>query len=85
MPVLEISRTDGSAPELENLLGALAHIVIVPLDGSTLLHVHPMDSGSSTRILIHTIFPRIGDYRIWIQFLDGGILRTVPLSVRVSR
>lgn len=78
------SRTDGSSPELSPYLGAFAHIVVVPEDGDSLIHVHPMAGNKQNQGMIHATFPRAGDYRVWVQFMDGGILRIVPLSIRVA-
>lgn len=84
MPTLEFSRNDGSAPQLTPYLGALAHVVIVPLKGDKLIHVHPMESGKANELMMHTTFPTKGDYRIWVQFIDGGELKVVPLAVRIK-
>lgn len=80
---VSFSRKDGSAPQITPWLGAPAHVVGVLSDGDTLVHVHPMDHGTPGRFMLHVSFPEAGDYRIWVQFLDGGELRTVPLSVTV--
>lgn len=84
MVMLDIAfgRNDGSQPSLSPYLGAFAHVVAVSNDGSTLEHVHPMDNGDNTGML-HATFPTAGDYRLWIQFIDGGELKVIPLSVTV--
>ena len=46
-------------------------------------HVHPMTSPEPNEGILHTTFPAAGDYRLWIQFKDGGELKVVPLSVTV--
>ena len=79
---LKMSRTDGSTPQLTPYLGAFAHIIATPADGDELIHVHPM-AKTATEGMIHASFPTAGDYRLWIQFLDGGNLKTIPLSVTV--
>lgn len=79
---LKMSRTDGSTPKLTPYLGAFAHIIATPADGDELIHVHPMGT-SATHGMIHASFPTPGDYRLWIQFLDDGNLKTIPLSVTV--
>lgn len=86
MTMLDVtfSRMDGSAPELSPYLGAFAHVVAVSNAGETLEHVHPMDSGDNTGML-HATFKEPGDYRLWIQFIDGGELKVIPLSIRVIR
>jgi hypothetical protein len=82
MLMLTFSRNDGSAPEITPYLGVMAHVTIVSNDGDSLIHVHPMN-GTPTQMMIHTEFKEAGDYRVWIEFLDGNILKTVPLSVTV--
>jgi hypothetical protein len=78
------SRTDGSKLELTPFLGAIAHVVATPLDGKSLIHVHPMDGHEPHKGMIHAMFPKAGDYRLWVQFVDAGNMRVIPLSVRVS-
>ena len=82
MLILTFSRNDGSAPEITPYLGVMAHVTIVSSDGDSLIHVHPMN-GSPTQMMIHTEFKEPGDYRVWIEFLDGNVLKNVPLSVTV--
>ena len=76
-----VLNADGSRPEITPYLGALAHVVITDLTGTRLLHVHPMEMGGE--LMLHVEFPEAGDYRAFAQFIDGGQLRTVELSVRV--
>lgn len=83
MAEIEISRTDGKTPKIKPYLGALAHIVLVPLEGNKILHVHPMEGSSSTKLNMHTEFPSAGDYRMWVQFIEGGELKVAALSVSV--
>ena len=80
-----ISRTDGKAPVLTPYLGAFAHVIATPMDGDQLTHVHPMAGSKPNTGMLHTTFPDAGDYRIWIQFIDGGELKVIPLSVTVSK
>ncbi len=81
---LTFSHQDGTAPQLAPYLGAIAHIVAIPSDGDSLIHVHPVAGSSPTTALLHVTFPSPGFYRLWIQFIDGGQLRTVPLAVEVK-
>ena len=73
---------DGTTPQIEPYLGAFAHIIATPSDGDALIHVHPIGTGPSQGML-HTTFPAAGEYRLWIQFIDDGNLKTIPLSVKV--
>ena len=79
---LTMSRTDGSTTQLTPYLGAFAHIIATPKDGDSLIHVHPIGTGPAQG-MIHATFPAAGEYRLWVQFIDGGILKTIPLSVEV--
>lgn len=82
---LKFSRADGSSPQITPWLGAPAHVVAVSSDGDSLSHVHPMDHGVRNQLMLHVIFAAAGDYRLWVQFIDGGLLRTVPLSLTVEK
>lgn len=80
---LKFDRTDGSATNISPYLGALAHVVATPNDGDTLIHVHPMNGAKPNEGMLHVTFPTAGQYRLWVQFLDDGIVRTIPLAVSV--
>ena len=86
MIFVRFSRDDGSAPEVQPWLGAMVHAAIVPerlgVDGGSLLHAHAHDHQGA--LMIHTTFPAAGMYRVWVQFQDAGVIRTVPLAVRVD-
>lgn len=84
MPTLTFSREDGSTPEITPFLGAFAHVIATPEDGDSLIHIHPMDSENPNEGMLHVTFPTAGYYRLWVQFMDAGILKTVPLSVQVN-
>lgn len=81
----KISRDDGKSPIITPYLGALAHVIAVSPDGDELIHVHPMAGNAPDTGLIHATFPTAGDYRIWVQLIDGGVLKTIPLSVTVQK
>ncbi len=78
-----VTHTDGTEPQLSPYLGAFAHVIATALNGSELIHVHPMEAGPTSGML-HATFPNSGDYRLWIQFIDGVDLKTIPLSVVVK-
>lgn len=81
----KISREDGTAPEITPYLGAFAHVIAASPDGDKLIHVHPMEGKAPNTGMLHATFPTDGDYRIWIQLIDKGELKTIPLSVSVAR
>lgn len=80
-----VSRNDGTQPDVTPYLGANAHVIAVSPDGDDLIHAHPMDGNSTNTGMIHVTFPTEGDYRIWVQVIDAGELKTVPLSVTVQK
>lgn len=80
-----VSRNDGTQAEVTPYLGANAHVIAVSPDGDDLIHAHPMDGNSTNTGMIHVTFPTEGDYRIWVQVIDAGVLKTVPLSVTVQK
>jgi hypothetical protein len=85
MLTLTFTETDGSAAYITPYLGAFAHVIATPEDGSSLLHVHPMDGDQPNEGMLHVTFPTEGLYRLWVQFIDAGELKTIPLSVAVTK
>ncbi len=81
----KVTREDGLKPELTPYLAAPAHVIAVSPDGDELIHVHPMAGSSPNTGMIHATFPSEGDYRIWVQLIDRGELKTIPLAVSVSK
>lgn len=81
----KVTRLDGQNAVVTPYLGALAHVIAVSPDGDELIHIHPMAGSSASTGMVHATFPTEGDYRIWIQLIDRGELRTIPLSVVVSK
>lgn len=80
-----ISRIDGTKPVLTDYLGAFAHVISTPADGDALNHVHPMAGSKPNTGILHATFDDPGYYRIWVQLVDGGVLKTIPLSVTVTK
>ncbi len=75
-----VSHTDGTTPQLSLYLGAFAHVIATAVNGTELIHVHPMEAGPTSGML-HATFPARGEYRLWVQFIDGVDIKTIPLSV----
>ncbi|MBC7539415.1 MAG: hypothetical protein H7281_11385 [Bacteriovorax sp.] len=80
---LKFLRTDGTTAIITNYLGAMAHVIAVTDDGDSITHVHVMNASKINEGMVHSTFATSGKYRLWIQFLDNNILRTVPLAVEV--
>lgn len=83
MLTLRFSRKDGTKPQLSPYLGEMAHVIGVLEDGDSLVHIHPMNTDKPNELMLHAEFPQSGHYRLWVQFIDEGVLKTVPLSVQV--
>lgn len=79
----KVSREDGQQPRLGPYLGAFAHVIAVSQDGQNLIHVHPMPGEQLNSGMIHAAFPNPGEYRIWIELMESGELKQVPVSVQV--
>jgi hypothetical protein len=83
LPNITFSRNDETLPDIGNYLGEKAHVVITPENSDSLIHTHPMDHGVPNQVMLHMTFPEVGFYRMWVQFIDAGQLRVIPLSVEV--
>jgi hypothetical protein len=84
MPTLTLSRSDGQPAVITPYLGAPAHVTATPMSAASLVHVHPMPSSpTSTELMLHLTFAKAGDHRVWVEFVEGGLYRLVPLSVTV--
>ncbi len=85
MLTFEVTREDGQKVQLSPYLGAMAHLIAVSPKGDELIHVHPMAGDTPNAGMIHATFPTEGDYRVWVQLIDRGELKLLPLSVTVSK
>lgn len=71
---------------LENYLGALAHVVIISEDTQDYLHVHPMESlKSGPEIMLHTSFPKLGKYKMFVQFKHKEEIHTAYLILNITQ
>ena len=81
----KITRDDGKSPAITPYLGAFAHVIAVSPRGNDLIHVHPMQSEKPNTGMIHATFPIIGVYRIWVEMMDHGVVKSMPVSIAVSK
>ncbi len=78
---------------LERYLGAFAHALIVNEELSEYIHAHPEEtlegteikSGGGPDVVFHTLFPKGGRYKAFVQFQRGGKLSTVSFTFKVLR
>lgn len=79
--------------DLERYLGAFAHALIVNEELTEYIHAHPEEtlegtevtSGGGPDVVFHTLFPKGGRYKAWVQFQRGGTLSTVSFTFKVWR
>ena len=71
------------ANNLENYLGAKAHMVVLSLDEKEYLHVHP--DVAEGKLDLHTTFKKPGIYRGWIQFQADGKIHTTDFTLNITQ
>lgn len=70
--------------DIEQYLGASAHIVMVSRAQKDFLHIHPV-SNDSYPIYAETQIEQEGLYRIWVQFKIEGKVHTADFTVQVEK
>jgi len=78
-------REDGSIPQLGQYLGTSLHVTGASLASGEMVHAHGMvfrEQGQDV-VYVSAVFPEAGSYRLWLQFVESEVLRTVPLSFEV--
>ena len=69
--------------DLQQYLGAAAHIVMIGKVGKEFLHIHPV-SDSRFPIFAQTHIEKPGVYRMWVQFKINGKVHTADFTVAVT-
>jgi hypothetical protein len=79
---------DGAPAGLGTFLGVYGHVTGVAAESGAIVHMHPLGppatEGDEAVLSFHTDFKRPGVYRLFVQVRLSGIVRTVPVNVRVS-
>jgi hypothetical protein len=80
------ANTGEPVTDLEPLLGAPAHMLLVRADLSDAVHAHPEElaTGGPT-VSFHPLIPAEGDYKLWVQFQRRGRITTVPFRLTAQR
>ena len=82
---LHITLNDQPVTDLDNYLGALAHMVVLSEDTEDYLHVHPMKSKAhGPDVMLHTKFPKAGKYKVFMQFNHNDVVRTADFVVEIK-
>ena len=71
---------DGVPVEPEPYLGAGGHLVALRVGDLEYLHVHPLEAASPGGIGFMMHAPGPGTYRLFLQFLHNGAVRTVDFT-----
>jgi hypothetical protein len=75
----------GPAADLQELMGAIGHLVVVSQDGADFVHAHPHGkSPGDGRVVFHARFPRPGACKGWGQFRRRGRVADLPFVVKVD-
>ncbi|WP_270090763.1 heavy metal-binding domain-containing protein [Sphingobacterium sp. SYP-B4668] len=69
--------------DLEQYLGASAHIVMISAADKEFLHIHPV-FGSDLPIYAEAHIEQAGTYRMWVQFKIDGQVHTADFTVEVA-
>jgi len=77
--------TGAPAGDLEPYLGATGHLLVASADLAVASHAHPIAdiNGSRSNIVFEVLFPRPGDYRLWVQLQRRGQVITTAFTVPV--
>jgi hypothetical protein len=94
LPLRFVDATTGEpVRNLERYLGAFAHALIVNEELTEYIHAHPEEmlegtdikTGGGPEVVFHTLFPKGGRYKAWVQFQRGGHVSTVSFTFKVLR
>lgn len=79
---LTVKQGDTEVTDLEPYLGAFGHLVALRGGDLAYLHVHPEEStAAGPRIVFYAEVPSAGDYRLYLDFQHGGVVRTAEFTM----
>ncbi|MFC6011748.1 hypothetical protein [Nocardia lasii] len=87
---LSVSRAGAPVTDLEPYLGAYGHLVALRAADLAYLHVHPegtpgdgsTPAGPGIDFVVNA--PSAGDYRLFLDFQHGGVVRTAEFTLKVD-
>jgi hypothetical protein len=83
---LTVSRDGRPVTDLQPYLGASGHLVVLRDGDLAYLHAHPLDDGSAgPDVRFATTAPTVGNYRLFLDFKHGDVVRTAAFTVEVPR
>ncbi|HEY0167559.1 MAG TPA: heavy-metal-associated domain-containing protein [Jatrophihabitans sp.] len=87
---LSVSRAGQPVTDLQPYLGAYGHLVALRDGDLAYLHVHPAgEPGDSATapgpdVVFYATAPSAGDYRLFLDFRHGDVVRTAEFTVRAG-
>jgi hypothetical protein len=69
--------------DIDNYLGAVAHIILVSQEGKDYIHIHP-ESTEAYLIVAHANIPKAGIYRMWVQFKTNDSVHTADFTFDIK-
>jgi Heavy metal binding domain len=79
------ARTGAPVSDLEPLLGASGHLLLVNADVTTAIHGHPEGSPSPGPIVTFApLIPAPGLYKLWVQVQRAGKVITAPFVIEAT-
>jgi hypothetical protein len=70
--------------DIENYLGAVAHIILIGQDDKDFVHIHP-ESTEMSPIHAHADISKPGLYRMWVQFQTDGKVHTADFTLNFEQ
>ena len=74
----------GEPVAVEPYLGANGHLVALSEGDLDFLHVHPLEGAAEGPIAFMTEFTEPGRHALFLQFRDGGEVRTASFTLDVD-
>ncbi len=82
---LIIEKDGKPVKDLDYYLGSLAHVVIINENTEEYLHVHPLKTAEKgPEIKLHTSFPNLDKYKMFIQFKHQGMIHTASIVLEID-
>lgn len=87
---LTISKNGKPVTDLEPYLAAFGHLVVLRDGDMAYLHVHPEGTPGDGKtkpgpeIVFYATPPAFGDYRMYLDFQHGGVVRTAEFTMKVE-
>jgi hypothetical protein len=82
--VLEKNGKKVQRADIEDYLGAVAHIILISQDDKDFVHIHP-ESSEISPIHAHADISKPGLYRMWVQFQTNGKVHTADFTLNVEQ